>query len=376
MSPRRNSITYSQHPTHAARSAHAKGDKAFRTYDTSHIRPKRSKVPTIAGIIVLVLIIAGIVFGVVTFLRGCSGSKMLPEGQTTQVVVDEGEGVSSIGGKLAAAGVVSSASEFTSRVTGLGVENTLQPGTYTLTGGMTIDQVIKVLQTPVASVMFTIPEGYTLKQIAAVVADVTGGRISADDFIAQASNASVYATSYPFLEGVGDNSLEGYLFPKTYPITDNDTADSVIRMLLNQFRTETAKLDYSYAASKGLSTYDVVKLASIIESETDANHRAVVSSVLYNRLDIGMRLQVDATSKYVLGRAPTPADLQEENEYNTYLNAGLPPTPICSPSLDSLVAACNPDDTDYMYFYIAPNEDGEVEYYFSVTYDEHQESFS
>ena len=376
MSPRRNSITYSQNPNRAARQAHARGDKAFRTYDTSHIRPKRNPIPTIIGIVALALILGAVVWGIVTFLRGCSSTEpKLAVGDTVQIIVEEGEGTRSVANKLVDAGLLTKASEFNNRVAALGAENTIQPGVYTLTGGMTVDQILTTLQTPVPSVMFTIPEGYTIAQIAQVVSDVTEGRISVDEFKAQASNASVYAGKYPFLEEVGTNSLEGYLFPKTYPITDQSTADTVIRMMLDQFVKETAGLSYQYATEHGLTRYDVVKLASIIERETDDSYRSTVSSVLYNRLAIDMMLQADATLAYVLGGEPTPEDLKSDNPYNTYTHYGLPPTPIGSPSLDSLQAACAPEKTDYLYFYIAPDETGTVQHYFSVTYEEHQGSW-
>ena len=373
----RNRITYSNNPNHAARSAHAKGDRAFRTYDTSHIRPKRNTGVTIAGIAVLAVILAAIVFGAIVFIRGCSPqAELLPEGQSAQVVVTEGESARDIAQSLVEAHLISNSKEFTDRVSALNAASQLQPGVYTLTGGMTLDQIIATLKTPVQAKMFTIPEGYTLAQIAQTVADASEGRIAAADFVAAASDASAYAGSYPFLAGAGNHSLEGYLFPQTYPINADATADSIIRMMLSQFAQETAGLNYSYAESHGLSAYDVVILASIIERETDTQYRETVSSVFYNRMADGMMLQSDATMAYVFGHEPTPEDLQSDDPHNTYTNAGLPPTPICSPSLGCLQAACNPESTDYYYFFIAPDSSGEVQHYFSETYDEHIASFS
>ena len=375
MSPRRQ-ITYSQHPNHAARSAHAKGEKAFRTYDTSYIRPKRSPIPAILGVIVLVVAVIAIIMLVVQFMRGCTSNNMLPEGETVQITVIEGEGPKSIAKTLFDAGLIESQRAFTDRVNELGADTTLHPGTYTIAGGTSIDEIIAMMQTPVAAGMtFTIPEGSTLDQIAVIVETATGGRITAEEFKAAASDASVYADDYDFLEEAGDNSLEGFLFPKTYPFKDDSTAEDLVRAMLDQFQSETASLDLSVAAEHGLSFYDVVKLASIIERETDENYRPTVASVLYNRLDADMMLQSDATLAYIVGGEPTPEDLESDDPYNTYTNYGLPPTPIGSPSLDCLEAACSPEDTDYLYFYIAPNEDGVVEHYFSETYEEHQSSY-
>ncbi len=364
-------ITYSENPNHAARAAHAKGDKAFRTYDVSAIKPKRSPIPALVGIVVIIAAVIAVVLFLNSQLRSCSQVELLPEGTEVQVTVLEGEGPKSVAKTLLDAGLIASTSEFTDRMAALGDNAQLQPGVYTLTGGMSVDELIVALRVPIVGETFTIPEGSTLKQIADIVSEATGGRISSEEFVNAASDASVYAGDYDFLADAGTNSLEGYLFPKSYPYDENSTADSLIRSMLDQFRTETSGLDYSYAESQGLSHYDVVKLASIIERETDESYRGTVSSVFYNRMAYGWNLQSDATLAYVLGREPTPEELEGDDPYNTYTNAGLPPTPICSPSLSCLEAACSPDQTDYYFFYIAPDSDGVVQHYFAVTDEEH-----
>ena len=374
MSPRKQ-ITYSQHPNHAARSAHAKGEKQFRTYDTSMIRPKRSPIPAIIGIIVLIAAIAAIVFGVLHFMRGCTSTPMLSEGQEVQVVVSEGEGSRSVAKTLFDEGLIASTSEFTDRLSELGAENSLQPGTYTLVGGQSVDEIIAVLQKPVAAETFTVPEGSTIKQTAKIVAEATSGRIKANDFEAAASDASKYAKDYSFLSEVGKASLEGFLFPKTYPIDDESTAESIIRSMLDQFGSETATLDMSYPEANGLSLYDMVKMASIVEKESDADHRATVASVFYNRMANGMRFESDATVAYVVGHDPTAEDVATENEYNTYFIDGLPPTPINSPSLECMKAVCKPDETNYLFFYFEDDGKGGMKYTFSETYEEHQSAY-
>ena len=373
--PRRRNITYSAHPTHAARAAHAKGDKAFRTYDTSAIRPKRNPILPIIAIIVLIAAIAAIVFGATNFIRGCSGSNLAPEGTEVQIVIEEGEGAKSVAKSLADAGLISNPNEFTDRISTLGAENNLYPGTYTLVAGQSVDEIIQVLQTPPTVNGVTIPEGSTIQQTAEFVSAYTNGRISADSFVAAASNASAYASEYPFLAEVGENSLEGFLFPKTYPIAEEDTADTVIRAMLSQYASETTSLDWSYAGSKGLSRYDAVKLASIVEKESDANYRSTVASVFYNRLADNMRLQSDATVAYVVGHDPTADDVATENEYNTYFIDGLPPTPINSPSLACLKAVCEPEETNYYFFYFEDDGNGGLKYSFSETYEEHQSTY-
>lgn len=371
----RNKITYSQNPTHAARSAHAKGDKAFRTYDTSYIRPKRNPIPAVIALVIVVVALIAIVVGVLGFTRSCAQTHMLEPGVEAQVVVVEGEGAKSVAKSLLDAGLISDTGEFVDRFTTLEGDGTLQPGTYTLKGGQSIDEIIATLQTPVAADTFTIPEGSTIAQTAEIVAKATNGRITAEEFSSAAYNAAAFQDSYDFLQGVRGNSLEGFLFPKTYPFSDDSTADSLIRAMLDQFATETQLLDWSYPESQGLTHYDAVTLASIVEKEADAAHRATVASVFYNRMAVGMQLQSDATVAYAVGRDPTPEDIATYNDYNTYMYTGLTPTPINSPSLECLQAVCQPEKTGYYYFYFEPDGKGGMNYMFSETYEEHRATY-
>lgn len=385
MPQHRKQVTYSQRPNHAARSAHARGERQFRTYDTSYIRPKKSKAPAIVAAVLAVLVVEGLAWGALTLFNSCSAQsvELLAEGQEATITVAEGAGAKVVGEQLAEARLVSNAGDFTKRVNEMGVDSQLKPGTYTFAGGMSLDAIINQLTAgPVANAL-TIPEGSTLEAVAQSVATFTENRITADAFTAAASDASAYAADYDFLVDAGTNSLEGFLFPKTYEIGDDATAESVVRMMLDQFKTETSGLDWSYPQSQGLTIYDAVKLASIVERESsgDEQIRAQVASVFYNRLNnfgdpnYGF-LQSDATTAYELGHDPTPEDIKNPTPFNTYTNTGLPPTPICSPGLDCLQAVCNPAQTNYFFFYFAPDESGTMQYYFSETYEEHQQTFS
>ena len=241
--------TSSTHPNHAARVAHARGEKMFRTYDTSAIQPKRSKVPAAVGVVLILVVVGLLAFGAFTLFKCCvKDAELLPSTETATVVVPDGAGASTVASALKEAGLISDTNEFVKRVAALNADTSLKPGTYSIQGGMATDDIIKVLQAgpDAAGAKLTIPEGYTLKQIAACVEEVTGGRITADEFTAAASDASVYASSYPFLSEVGSKSLEGFLFPKTYSVDASDTADSLIRMMLDQFNLEYATLDTTY----------------------------------------------------------------------------------------------------------------------------------
>lgn len=363
----RHGMTYSSKPTRAARNAHRMGEKQFRTYDTSYIRPKKSKAPLVAALLVVLLILGGIGFFV---MSSCSSTEVA-EGQEITVTVPEGAATREIAGILQDSKVIGNAGDFVNRVNMLGVANSLKPGTYVLVGGAPLDDIISKLEAGPDQTMIVIPEGKTVKDIAAIVESSTQGAIKGADFLALATDAKAYEESYGFLSNAYDNSMEGFLFPKTYGVTSDDTADSLIRMMLDQYALEVESLDYSYAADQGLSEYEVLCLASIIEREATDGNRETVSSVFYNRLDEGMALQSDATVAYLIGDDPTPDDLKIDSPYNTYLNNGLTPGPICCPGLASLQAACSPESTSYLYFYFATDDKGEMKYYFSNTYEEH-----
>ena len=383
--PPRKQVTYSQRPNHAARSAHARGEREFRTYDTSYIRPKQSKGPKIFAAVLAVVVIGGLAWGGLTLFNSCSGSapvELLAEGQEATVVVEQGSGAKAIGELLVEEKLVGSASDFAKRVSEMGVESQLKPGTYTFAGGTSLDDIVRQIAAgPDMGNALTITEGYKLSDIAAAVATASEGRITAEAFTAAASDASVYAASYSFLADAGTNSLEGFLFPKTYAVADDATADSLVRMMLDQFQKETASLDWSYPQSQGLSIYDAVNLASIVEKESsgDEQIRAKVAAVFYNRLETTGEpsygfLQSDATTAYEVGHDPTPEEVHAETPYSTYTNKGLPPTPICSPSLDCLKAVCAPDQESlgkYFFFYFEGDS-----YYFTETYEDHMNTFS
>ncbi len=355
----------------------------FRTYDTSFIQPKRSKGPTIAFAVALVVVALLLVWFVGTRIAGCVSPQVeviSPSEQAT-IVVDEGEGAASIAQTLVDARLISNTKDFTDEVTKLGTSSDLKPGTYLFAGGTSVGDIISTLQAGPVTATLTIPEGYRLTEIAQAVQTATEGRVSADAFTQAASNASAYVADYSFLESAGTNSLEGFLFPKTYDIAVDATADSIVRSMLTQFQTETADLDWSYPQSQGLSIYQTVNLASIVEKESsgDEQIRAQVASVFYNRLTTAGEpsngfLQSDATTAYEVGHDPTADEVHSDSAYSTYTHQGLPPTPICSPSINCLRAVCAPNADAlgrYYFFYF----EGDA-YTFSETYEEHQAAFS
>jgi UPF0755 protein len=328
---------------------------------------------------IVVVVLGAVAFGGFKLAQslGLIGGTPAAAGEQVTVFVPEGSTTSEIAAILKEAKVISSESSFVGAVQSRGVESKLQPGKYALFTGMNNNDAIDALIAGPVSVggegnKLTIPEGLTLDATAARVEEACG--IPAADFIAEAHSADKYLADYPFLEGVYNNSLEGFLYPKTYMIPGGSNAEYVVRVLLDQFAIEIADLDMSYATSKNLTLFDVMTLASMIEKETAApEERPLVSSVLYNRLHEGMYLQICSTVVYAIGlenydgHPLLERDLAIESPYNTYLSPSLPAGPICSPYIESIKAAAQPAETDYLY-YVLTSEDGH--HTFCVTYEE------
>ncbi len=364
-------VPISSKNTRQARSAHARAKEAVKTYDTSAIRPKRSKMPIVALIIVLVAVLAI----VAVLLFSCNrDAETLAAGEEAVVVVEQGEDATSIANALLDAKVIGNTQKFIDLLNQRDAASSLIPGTYLFTGETTSDEVLDILLTGPEATAFSlvVPEGYTRAQIAADLETVTSGRITAQQFLDATADASAYAAEFTFLESAGQNPLEGYLFPKTYAVTVLDSAATVTRMMLDQFATETQALDLAYPTARNLSLDDMVTLASIVEKEGKPDNYARVASVFYNRLASSRPyLESDATTAYEVGHDPSGEEVHADTPYSTYAHPGLPPTPICCPSLLALQAVCAPEETAYLYFY--SYDDGT--YVFSETYEQHQSTY-
>lgn len=345
---------------------------------------KRSKLPVIFGVLIAIAVVA--MAAVFVFPRVFGGlGEAIEAGQPVNVVIPEGATGDVIAQTLVENHVVEDAGEYYAAVKKLGAEMQLKPGEYRFE---TLQDPISVVKQLVAGpnvegVKLTVPEGKTVAQTARIVEEVYG--IPADDFIAQAK-ASNYVADFAFLSEAADDSLEGFLFPKTYTFQGTPTADQIIRAMLGQFKVDVLDaLDFnaglaSIKARFGveLTAYQLLDLASIVEREgLHAEQRSHVASVFLNRLagkgDFAGRpyLQSDATLMYVTGGEVTANDIQTiDSPYNSYKNAGLPPTPICSPSAEAISATLNPTDSNDLYFFITQDEE-----FFSETYDDHQKSW-
>ena len=288
--------------------------------------------------------------------------------QSVHVTIKTGTSTAAIAEELARRGVVNNAFLFKLYVGRQEAQNKLQAGEYDMMTGMTystaLDALLKGPKVKYYSV--TIPEGYTVEQTAQRIAGATP--IEEEAFVTAARKSDF---NFDFLESLPGESLEGFLFPKTYTVTDKTTPKNMVGMMLGQFEKETDSINLKPASERGLSLYQLVTVASLIEKEVKVPaERPLVAAVIYNRLNRGMLLQFCSTVQYCL---PEPKenlleeDLKIDSPYNTYIYPGLPPGPIASPGLASIEAALNPAPVDYLYFVLTGSDGSHT---FTTTYEE------
>ena len=238
----------------------------------------------------------------------------------------------------------------------------VSPGEYELKSTYDYRALIKHMQAGSDSALtvdVTIPEGFTMHQIFKRLEE---NKVCSYDELVQA--AANYKYNYPFLEGKepGDSSrLEGYLFPETYQFYVGMQGSSAINKFLDVFYKKLSADMIARSAELGCTVDDIIKIASMIEKEAaNDDERALIASVIYNRLNAEMSLGIDATILYLHPDhegAPTADMLAEDSYYNTRIYTGLPPTPICNPGLASINAALYPQETDF-YYYALDTETG------------------
>jgi len=264
---------------------------------------------------------------------------------------------------------------------GTGQATKIRTGVHELDLGMTLDQILVVLTTPpkqVPTYEVLFPEGLRIRRtfpgertISTIAADQMG--LSAKRLAALAESGR-YALA-PYLPE-GTPTAEGFLFPATYEFVKKGlTEEAVIDEMLAEFRERAEALPWGSARDLGLTPYEIVVLASMIEREAALDEeRALIAGVIYNRLREQIPLGIDATLLYddptPDGQLTTP-DLETDTPYNTRINAGLPPTPIASPGERSLEAALKPKETSFYYYVLCPVE-GEGVHRFAETLAEHE----
>ncbi len=332
-----------------------------------------------------------IVLAASLLLLGCMGwwtARVLnpsgAPGAAVNFTVNDGDTISSVASRLKSAGIISNSTIFRWYVSTKGTV-ALTPGYYALQPKDNAGSIVETLSTPPAQtfISVTFPEGMTVDQMAQRLSEKMTF-MSTEQFIAAAKSPDTVSSLRP----KSVTSLEGLLFPDTYQISGDDTESRVVSRLVSMMERVARQVDLAAGAkARGFRPYEILIIASLIEREAKvATDRSKIAQVIYNRLAKKMRLEIDASVKYGQDPAMTWTEMKAtDTPYNTYINAGLPPTPIANPGKASIQAALAPFGTppasdaacvglvvgvkcEYLYYVLADAAGGHV---FATTYDQH-----
>ena len=328
-----------------------------------------------------VLVVSALLAGTGWLLASdlCAFSRDIPSTTKISVEVTAEDDIGSIAEKLQNAGLIKYKWFFRLFASVTGAEEEIGIGTYTLNTDMDYHALIAGMHSrsgnlSAETVTVTIPEGYTVRQTIALLAEKG---VNTEEALTEAAQTGDF--DYDFIDSDSEDitRLEGYLFPDTYEFYVGHNPEDALDRLLRNFVSRMDEDRMAQVEASGRSLHEIITIASLIEEETDGTDQANIASVIYNRLEgpgdrqgtYGL-LQIDASLLYALPDhegAITSADMQVDSPYNLYQHAGLPPTPISNPGLASIDAALNPNDTDYYYY--ALGSDGL--HHFSTTLAEH-----
>jgi len=274
-------------------------------------------------------------------------------------IIAKGDSINTIARNLENERLIRNKIVFFLLVKKLGIEKKIQAGDYRLNRNMNTEELAQELTHGTLDIWVTLLEGWRKEEVA------------------QALSASHQISELLFIQ----KAREGYLFPDTYLIPKNADASLVLRVIESNFQQKLNKSLIKKAESLGYSLNELLTIASLVERETkDKESRRMVAGIILNRLEIDMPLQIDATVQYALGYSEkektwwrknlTSADLQVESLYNTYQNPGLPPGPICSPGLDSILAVLEAKKSNYLYYI----SDAQGVMHYAKTLEEHNQN--
>lgn len=343
----------------------------------------------ILSIAVLTIAIAGGSIWFFDYWTERSESEM--EGRPVTIEITDEDDGGTVAEKLTDAELINYGFYFEQRLRFGGGE--LQPGVYTLRVGMSVPEILDSITVPdeggddeeavaqsdtQAPFQVTFIEGQRIEQNAVVV-EQAGLENGAAEYVAAAQNADNFRNNYSFLESVPNGaSLEGFLFPSTYNIGAGATATDVIHYQLSTFESQLAGEMQAQADALGMTLYEVVTLASIVEREAAIpEERPIIAAVYLNRIDEGMVLNADPTNQYGVGTPDewwprldtTLLEQSKTTPYDTYEQQGLPPGPIANPGFAALQAVLEPADVTYLYFVTTGDESGA--HVFANTLEEH-----
>jgi uncharacterized YceG family protein len=329
--------------TEAAAAGGARGGRRARPQAVGGGRPRWGRLVALAAVLTVIVAVGWFLVSLFQPFKGDG------EGEV-RVVIPQGASLGAIADLLENRGVVSSSSFFELRARLAGRSGDLKPGRYTLARDMSFVGVLDALEKglPPNVVQIGIPEGLSRAEVAPRVKRLRGNYIKATR-----RNPNLNPREY---KAQGAKTLEGFLFPATYELKKGQRVRKLVDEQLSAFKRNFETVDLGYARRKNLTPYDVLIIASLVEREAAVpKERPIIASVIYNRLHDDLRLDIDATVRFVTGNWTEPlkvSELQNPSPYNTRVHAGLPPGPIGSPGLASIKAAARPAKTSYL-FYVA-----------------------
>ena len=296
------------------------------------------------------------------------GETISDKERRVQVKIREGLSTAEIADRLAEKGVIGSTLKFRILARIYGYDDKLRPGAYNFTVGMNDDEVFaKLLTGEKKLIKFTIPEGFGVKEIAERLVNLD--LADKDDFLKAAADFEPY--DYMRKHKNVFYAAEGFLFPETYSVESDVEIDELLTLMTKTFDEKLTPTMRTQAEQMGLSIYELITLASLVEREVRfPEDRPIVAQVLLKRLKLNMPLQTDATLQYLMDSPKEEvsiADTQIDSPFNTYQHLGLPPGPIANPGMAAIEAVLHPANTDYLYF--VADRSGHNHYAF--TYEEH-----
>lgn len=326
-------------------------------------------------LLLIVVLLVAVIIGGFEYYDEIIEKPLESDKEKIEITVDEGESFYSLLDKLSSIGVLKN-KEVIKLNLKLDKKNNINlvPGEYEVNTNVTLKELIKILETEDFSknrISVTIPEGYDIEEMANVFEE--SGLFSKDEFLNAVKNHEL--PSYVKKDENKKYNLEGYLFPNTYFLDKDISPDEVISLMISEFEKTLENVEKETGVTiKEEEIEKIMIIASLVEEEAELDEeRDLVSSVIYNRLEKGMKLEFCSTINYAWGEhLPQVLNkhLEIDSPYNTYKNEGLPVGPITNPGEKSIIAAVKPAQTDYLYFMLLYNQGGK--HHFSNNGAEHE----
>lgn len=348
----------------------------------SAAKRRKMSLPARLAMIMGILLVTALFLFFVLFYR--EYNRKTKDGNKITVEINEGTGTKELVSILKEKGVIRYQLPFYLKLYQSGMQGKLRYGKYELSDGMSLDDLIGVLTRGTAgeATVLTVPEGFTVEQIA--VRLEKQGIMKADDFleaVKKAASSVSFADELPAEDTVYFR-LQGYLFPDTYFLDEDTTADGLVSVMLDEFDTKFDSECRRRAEELGMSVGEVLTRASMVEKETEMKDEfPVIAGVINNRLEKKMKLQFDSTVVYGMTDGQYGVDrvlyshLKDDSAYNTYKIEGLPPGPICNPGIEAIKAVLWPDENPYLYFMMNTEKNDGSNLFFE-TYEEHMAAYS